>query len=982
MRRSRRLDAVGAIAALLLLARCSGWAQPVAADLIGQPIVAIDFECAAPIDEPGLRALLPLKPGDVLREEDVSEAHWRLQQKRLFTSVAIDVEPRAGGAAVRVRLVRKPIVNRIRFDGNDNVNERELRRVVRLRENMALTDRLRDFSVDRIRERYVAEGFDSARVTADVRTRSPGEVEVIFRIVEGRPLRVAAVLIDGAPPLPEEGLRKAIGIRVGARYVLARRRGAEKALVALLRERRYCEAEVTSEWEEGSDRFGTLRFRINAGPFYRLEFAGNRYLSDRRFLDLIDLPQRPIVTDGTWRELARRAQRAYQEGGYYFAKVDVNLQPGPPKVVSYRIDEGRRYRVAGVDFEGAHGVSPRELRTAMATRPPSWIPWHRGFLLDDVLSDDLKRLWYLYRQRGFESAEIVDQRTQYDHTRGTIVVTVVVDEGPQTVVERIEHAGLEPIADRLPQLGLRVGVPLNAETLARDRQALVTALAAAGYSDATVDARVDTAPLNGRRAATIHFDATPNVRHRVGTIVIRNNFDTHARVIRHELPFHVGDPVDPEALLKGQTNIYKLGIFRSVAVRPLRTDAERDETPSPSRQPADPAEEGAEAEAPAETPTGASRAPRDARDEDIAVSVAEKPPGSLQWGAGYNTRDGFRGFVEISNDNLQGMARRLSLRGELSVHPGDVTPSEFLGNLGFREPRLNETNWALRANAIAQRATRSVDQFSLERFAFIPALERTFLPGLQAGLETQVEQAQVFDLEPDVANFNPDDQGRLRSISVGPFAVYDGRDDPFTPRRGVFDFLRFRVAPGQLGSDRPFYKVFGQHAKYFAIGDHLTFIYALRGGWARTYEKSDIVPIRERFFLGGRTTVRGFGENDIGPAGRPFIDTHGNYQSGGHPLGGNLVMNVNTELRFPLLYGFGGVVFADGGGVYMESGTGQPNSCAGCGSVSIHDFRRSSGLGLRYMTPVGPVSLDYGFKLDRRSGESTGAVHFSVGAVF
>ena len=79
---------------------------------------------------------------------------------------------------------------------------------------------------------------------------------------------------------------------------------------------------------------------------------------------------------------------------------------------------------------------------------------------------------------------------------------------------------------------------------------------------------------------------------------------------------------------------------------------------------------------------------------------------------------------------------------------------------------------------------------------------------------------------------------------------------------------------------------------------------------------------------------------------------------------------------------FRGVVFVDGGGVYMESGTGQPNSCSGCGSVSLHDFRRSSGLGLRYLTAVGPISLAYGFKLDRRTGESVGEVHFSVGAVF
>jgi outer membrane protein insertion porin family len=368
--------------------------------------------------------------------------------------------------------------------------------------------------------------------------------------------------------------------------------------------------------------------------------------------------------------------------------------------------------------------------------------------------------------------------------------------------------------------------------------------------------------------------------------------------------------------------------------------------------------------------------------QDVAVAVTDKPPGSVQWGAGYNTRDGFRGFLEVSHDNLQGLARRLSLRGDFNLQPGDLTPNEYLGALGFREPRLDGTAWTFRSNLIAQRSTRSVDQFSLERFALIPALERTLLPGLQVGVETQIEQAQVFDLNPEVANFNPQDQGRLQTLSVGPFAVYDGRDNPFVPHRGVFDSLRFGVAPGQFGSDIPWLKAFAQHAQYVPLADDLTFVYVLRAGWVHAYQNRDIVPIRERFFLGGRTTVRGFAENSIGPEGRAFIDSNGNVVPGGDPLGGDLVLNTNTELRFPLIYGLGGVVFVDGGGVYLEDTTGTPGSCSGCSSVSLHDFRRSAGLGLRYATPVGPVSLDYGFKLDRRAGESVGEVHFAVGMSF
>jgi len=483
-----------------------------------------------------------------------------------------------------------------------------------------------------------------------------------------------------------------------------------------------------------------------------------------------------------------------------------------------------------------------------------------------------------------------------------------------------------------------VGEPLDPERVEADRQALVTALAAAGYTHAAVTSRVDSVPGGPTtEVATVRFEAVPGMRERVGTIIVQNNLETHASVIVRELPFAPGDVLDPGALLRGQGDVYKLGLFRSVTVRPWE--------PESSRSDAVPAE------AEHETRPG---------ERDVLVRVSEKPPGNIQWGAGYNTRDGFRGFAEVSHDNLQGLGRRLSVRGDFTLQPGDLVPNEYLGNLGFREPRLDGTKWTLRSNVIGQRSTRAVDQFSLERLAWIPAIERTLAAGLRGGLEFQLEQARVFDLAPDVVAFNARDQGNLRTVSLGPFAVYDGRNDAFVPRRGVFDSLRVQVAPEQLGSDVPFVKLSAQHTQYVPLDDDLTFVYVGRAGWGRTMNTGDRLPIRERFFLGGRTTVRGFGENQIGPQG-----------SAGNPLGGDLVLNLNAELRFPLLYGFGGVVFLDGGGVYLQDR-----------AVSSHDFRRSTGLGVRYLTPVGPISLEYGFKLDRRATESIGEVHFSIGAVF
>jgi len=120
------------------------------------------------------------------------------------------------------------------------------------------------------------------------------------------------------------------------------------------------------------------------------------------------------------------------------------------------------------------------------------------------------------------------------------------------------------------------------------------------------------------------------------------------------------------------------------------------------------------------------------------------------------------------------------------------------------------------------------------------------------------------------------------------------------------------------------------------------------------------IPIQKRFFLGGRTTVRGFKEESIGPRG-----------TDGTPSGGDYMVNGNVEIRVPMKYGVILVPFFDAGSVWLG---GDP--------ANRFDLRESAGIGLRYITPVGPIGIDYGWKIDRREGESGSEWHFTIGAVF
>ena len=157
-----------------------------------------------------------------------------------------------------------------------------------------------------------------------------------------------------------------------------------------------------------------------------------------------------------------------------------------------------------------------------------------------------------------------------------------------------------------------------------------------------------------------------------------------------------------------------------------------------------------------------------------------------------------------------------------------------------------------------------------------------------------------------------------------------------------------------------YYKLAGQSSWYFPLFRRNTFAVSLRAGMIRPMRNTPEVPIQKRFFLGGRTTVRGFQEEDLGPKG---VD--------GKPIGGDYMFNGNAELRVPIAYGFLVAGFFDAGSVWFQRDP-----------TNGFDLRKSAGLGFRYVTPIGPVSFDYGWKLDRRPGETAGEWHFTIGAVF
>ncbi len=906
------------------VARAAEWPS----QAVGAIVEDVRFESPAPLDLRDLRQHCPLRPGMTLTAERARDAVRWLELKETFRAVDLVVEMDGDRVLVTFRLLPSVFVTDVQVEGVRALGSETVLKAARVREDEVLSTEKTESAAARVKRLYVDKGYPDAVVKLDAEERAPGEARLTIRVDEGVPRRIGSIDLLGLGDL-EPTAAHDLPIHAGDTETADALARGRSALQAFAREHGFYEATVESRERTANAGPVEYVYDVALGPRFTIDIRGNHAIGDTELLALIDLSKRPIVTEGTWKVLAARMLEHYQDEGFRFAKVEVATAGANPKIVTFAIDEGPRVRVAAVEFSGNASISSRTLLAAMQTSPRStqhlaWLPG-RGrpdHLRESWVTDDLERIAALYREAGFPDAQAREEERVYSADRSEVTLRFHVDEGNRRIVDSVEVLGADDAVPRLGRgLALAPGEPLVPASLAGDRETIAQRLGRRGYVEAKIETEQrDATSADGVTRVRIVHRVTPGNVVRVRRVIIQGNHYTHDSVVRRTFGVRAGDPFDPERLKDGQTDVYRLGIFRSVSVQ-------ADALPDGSR--------------------------------DVRVRVSERPAGELQYGFGYDTRAGVHNFLQIGHRNVGGRGQQLTLRGDLNLSSTDLVPDEYIVALEGKQPRFLGSRYDLKASVARQQSERSVDEFSIRETSVSLGFEREFLRGLRGTLLVEFEDSDIFDVKPD-AVLTGKDVGKLRTVSLDPVILYDGRDDPFAPKRGVFESLRLRYATPYLGSDTEFFKLVAQHSQYVPIGGSLTWIYAGRVGWAKPLRRSEIVPIRDRFFLGGRTSVRGYDENEIGPRG-----------ANGHPIGGDFLVNVQTEMRFPFLYGLNAAVFFDAGGLYLQDR-----------SIALGDARAGAGPGLRYETPVGSISLDYGFKVPRRNGESIGEVHFTIGNIF
>lgn len=801
------------------------------------------------------------------------------------------------------------VVTQIVIIPKDAISLTELKSLVEIKEGAPYSKKALNKGVKLL---YMKGRFSDISVDA-VETGGDISLSFIFTLKE----RVGKVYLSGNREVSNRRLNDVLTIEEWDELNLKAVERQALAIKEFYRKKGYFQCEVNFRLQRPPEKKNVdIEYIIQEGeraPVSSIMLAGNKAFTDQQILKRLALKVGGFYEEEKILAAVKGLERFYRKSGYPGARTDFQAKYLPERneiEVTVNIEEGeplgKKVKVEKITFTGNSVISSKILRKQMLTG--------RVFS-EDTLAEDIDAIEFLYKKNGYLSARVAEKVVTFNREETTVGIDLVIIEGKQTIINGLEMKGniLFTNDELLRESGLKIGAHFD-PWVAEDEVLRITSLYfQRGYIYARVSYKKDF--TEDKSSIVLRYSVTEGAPVRIGKIVIQGNDFTNEEVVRRELLIKQGDAYNPEQVFKSQQRVSRLGYLGSVRIVPVEEAVVEEE-------------------------------------KDLLLSVKERKAGAIEFGAGYGTEERFRGFAELSHRNLFGTGASARLRG-------DISSLENTYLFGIKKPWLLDLPVDGRLSLVDQTMRRT--SYSLEKYAAIAGLDKDLSDFVKGSLQYEYEISRLFDVNQG-AVVAAEDSGTLKIGTISPIIIRDSRDNLFNPRTGSVNSFKLDYSSGiATGSEVEFVRYILQSSWYVPFSKRVVWGLSARGGWADAYGKTADIPISKRFFLGGRTTVRGFELDSIGPKG-----------SDGSPTGGDAYLNLNSEVRFPIYRSFGGLIFADAGSVWLKKNE----------TINIHDLRSSAGVGLRYMTPIGPLSFDVGWKLDQKPGESAWEWHFTIGNVF
>ncbi|MBN2242405.1 MAG: translocation/assembly module TamB domain-containing protein [Acidobacteria bacterium] len=739
---------------------------------------------------------------------------------------------------------------------------------------------------------------------------------------------IGNIEFTGHPVFTRERLLDRVGVNTGDAYDFFEISKGLDRLRKFYRDRDYLENRIRFEKSDFRDK-ADLTVQIEAGPV--VEFVYRGWDPPGGTKDKI----RSAWSEGIFQ--AQRIQSAERElrrplagEGYLQAEIQSAVDAPLPdrKTVTFTIDPGIRFAAVETEFGGAFGIPPSRLKTVLENEN----------LMDKIRTEPENVTDFIgkyYRQHGYLDVAVKEPEYRLNPKRKTGMIVIPIREGPKFRIREINLQGNAALTDSriLTETGLTPEDEYNPEKLKNSVDSLEKLYWTLGYNNVRLGYDLKRSE-EGNGALDIVLKITENRQQFVREIVVEGNRETAESMIRSQITLKPGEILDYAKANESRNNLYDTKAFTLVDVQSL-----------PYSGP--------------QLPEEAGRQP-----VQIKVKVTEAEPFRLKYNGFYDTERGAGGIVDFSNRNSLGSARLLGARVR---YDSDV--EEVRGY--FSQPILRR--FPIQTDITAYLRKENVSSEESPNFGF-----DTDTVGVSLQQEVQFRHRFILNYGYRFEHKRELDFGRDPPVETiqdtAPLTVAltrESRDNLLDSWKGSFASLAFEYAPSYLGSDLRYYKFLGQYFHYLPLSaptkvpwvgetrSRLVFAGGARVGFAAGLDGQELIS-SNKFFAGGGTTIRGFGQNEVGPKGPD-----------GNPIGGNAIFMINGELRFPIFSIFDGTGFLDVGNVYPDAGDFDPT-----------DIRASAGFGLRARTPYFLLRADYGVKLDREPGEPAGKFFFSIGQAF
>jgi outer membrane protein insertion porin family len=947
--------------------------------------------------------------GQPLNPDDIRRSLRQLYRSGLYDDIEAEAARVPGGVELTFAGTPRAFIGTVGVYGAVGATmNTQLERASQLASGTRITREKLSRALEQMRATLAAGGFHEPWIDQKITPRPQDQlVDIVYHVISGPQARVGKVEVTGDPGIGLAEFRHFAHLRTGAHVD---RDTVSRALNGALRhyqsgDRLEADVKLESATYDASTRQDNYRFSATRGPVVKVIVEGSK-LSAERIKHLIPIYEEGAVDEDLLNEGNRRLRDYFQSLGYFDVRATHEEQnvaaAGTPSAqvnIVYTVQPGPRRRVEHVSIKGNHYFDTATLMDFLNVHRASPLDPH-GAYSQALVGADIAALQGVYQANGFSSVRVTadtntPETAQMDRSSPQLIetrksepltVTYNIDEGVQVKVGTVKLEGNTHIetAKLLPLLNTIPEQLFSAQNLAGDRDELLNLYLSRGFDQVNVDVAQTIEPGDSHKVdVAFHINEGEQVSIRK---VLTTGFTyTRPATVDKAITIHAGDPLNQSALLDTQRNLYNYALFNEVNTA-------------------------------VENPTGVEP------EKTVMLQLTEARRWTLTGGIGLEAQTGqpqnncagaFAGGVkcnpngktgvsprviaDITRNGLFGREQSASLQGtygllEQSVQLLYQVP-HFEGfknfGLGFSGGYANSEDVSTYVASRLEAAFRGTQH--LNRSGWFLSKANTLIYELDfRRVKVAASTLQVY----------PSEISELATATRvgGPSFTWirDTRDEPMDAHRGTYISFQEFLSDQYFGAQVKFNRIDTTSSSYYSF-DKGQFVVArnTRYGQVRTFGSgpSGILPLPERLFAGGPTSLRGFSFNAAGPRDPET----------GFPIGGAGALVNSTELRLPPpdLPWFGNtlsvVIFHDMGNVFTNAGdawesalrvrqpdisackkavanpadyptgytpTGGPSSTGQQGQCSFNDFSHQLGVGLRYRTPVGPIRIDFGWNLN------------------